>query len=40
MLSNARMVRQKWVEEHPHRSRVKGDGVGSLQRGTRKEDNI
>ena len=28
----------KWVGEHPHRSRVKGDGIGVLQRRNRERE--
>ena len=30
----------RWVGEHPHRSRGKGNGIGVLKRGNQKGDNI
>jgi hypothetical protein len=30
----------RWVGEHPHRSRVKGDGIGVCRGDIRKGDNI
>jgi hypothetical protein len=27
-----------WLGEHPHRSRVSGDGIGGLQRGNQERE--